>query len=123
MANFMDTIKAALDKTDLSKAADSATSKITSMVTGAASAAGQLTTLQDDIKKGVDEVAAEAKIYAVTTISLQAIAAFAALGIFVIQWRAYTDAKPARKVVYMSRPRMATPRRIRSTGRFARRSR
>lgn len=55
------------------------------------------------LEADVEQAVTVAKVYTATALALQAIAAFAALGIFVIQARAYGDSQ--RKIRVANNPR------------------
>jgi len=109
MAGIMDTITAAvknLDLGDAGKAVGQAvdTGKaVSALSTAAAGAAENISAAAREaretvtmVKSDIDQAMTIAKVYAATTLALQAVAAFAALGIFMIQVKSYGDAKRRR---------------------------
>ena len=98
MASILDALKSL----DLSKGVnlDAVADKVSQASTAAtaiSSAVGSAQAMGDKLQSEVSDAVAVAKVYVATTVALQAIAAFAALGIFIVQVRQYADIQKARR--------------------------
>ena len=95
MAGIMDAIKN-LDLGAAGKAAGQAAGAVTSAATTVAGAATGIQQMKDEIGEEISGAVGQAKQYAYATLTLQAIAAFAAMSIAYIQFQSYMDGKKRR---------------------------
>lgn len=96
MAGILDALKN-LDPSSATRAIESAASTGVSTVTAATQVVQAAQDMQKKMSESLDAGVATAKTYVAVTTTLQAIAAFAALGIFVVQVKQYGDMKRARR--------------------------